>query len=656
MLVTSREQKLINAFLKAGVLSVAEMMELTGTSRRTLYRDLDKLQKTLPAGISLRNADAGYFLAGDLSQLETARELVEFSATERLYGELMLLIDGQASIASLTEKFGISQPTATSDLRQIEQTLLENDLMLDREKGLKILGHEENIRAILVASFSNSCSIQDALAGQFSSHKLFSLLDLSKFEQSKAAFEQMEQLEGMTDKTRVLMQFFLTATFLRLGRGHSVSTNMMKRPSKQALSFVNQLLTGLSATYELTDDSVSNLRAFTIAEITYLAGVYDVLYFGFGREVLFMEKFDTDFSYKIRQLIERVSSDLEIEFSKDDRLYGMLYAHLKESDVLPPLFHEKQNDFVKKIEQDNTRIFKAVQLALVSIFDRRFADMEFAYVTLHFVATLERSDLVLPLTAALVTSRGRISCEFLMSNLRKNFPFLKKIKLVQSSSKVDSSKYDVIFTTEKALDYLYVNRNLEQKNLDDIRHQLRTIQQKTKISKNETQEKNIVNLNQVFTAGNQIIDRFSITELDNQAELTATVNQVVNCVNSNDPFDLAKLLKERFEETHLAIPDTKIALLHGLHASIDAPLFQIYNLSQEIEVVAMNRKKIKVNRVLLLLSPPSVPDYVAYLLGKISSSIIENKLYTTIYDSGNEAIVSELLRQIIAESIKKYGE
>ncbi|MDM5144991.1 hypothetical protein ICE98_02095 [Lactococcus lactis] len=67
-----------------------------------------------------------------------------------------------------------------------------------------------------------------------------------------------------------------------------------------------------------------------------------------------------------------------------------------------------------------------------------------------------------------------------MSNLRKNFPFLKKIELIQSSVKVVKSQYDVIFTTEKELDYLYINPMLDQKNLDDTRHQLRHIQQKSR--------------------------------------------------------------------------------------------------------------------------------------------------------------------------------
>lgn len=649
MFVTSREQKLIQHFLKKGKLTISEMIELTGTSRRTLYRDLEKLQESLPLEITLENSADGYFLRGDLQQLEEARELVEYSVIERLNGELLFLIENKASIISITEYFGISQPTATNDLRQIEQVLLESELILERERGLKIKGREENIRSVLVSSIYNSCSIQELLTANFSENKVLEILDLEKFNIAHVAFEDSDLPEGLTDKVRVLMQLFLTAALLRLDRKQTVVADAgMKgyQPSKKALNFVNHLLTKVP------------IKGFTIGEIVYLASIYDILYFGFGRDILFMEKFDTDFSYKIRQLIDQVSTILEIKFGKDDRLYGLLYAHLKESDILPTLFSEKQNDFIKKIEIDNQKIYKAVKVALTEVFKKRFSEIEFAYVTLHFVATLERSDLVRPLRAALVTSEGLISCEFLMSDLRKNFPFLKKIELIQSSMKFEKSKYDVIFTTEKELDYLYVSRMMDQKNLDGLRQKLREIQQNKKVLRLDEDEvqKDFIDLNALFIVGNALVKGFEIKKITNKAVLSDVVTQIIHDVNPDDSGELVNLIKTRFQETHLAIPETEIALFHGVHSYIKTPIFKIYDLSEELEVIGMNRKLLKIKRSLLLLAPPKVPDYVAYLLGKISSSIIENKLYTTIYNSGNEEVIRELLRQIITEAIKTYGD
>lgn len=129
-----------------------------------------------------------------------------------------------------------------------------------------------------------------------------------------------------------------------------------------------------------------------------------------------------------------------------------------------------------------------------------------------------------------------------MSSLRKNFPFLKKIELIQPSSNFDMEKYDVIFTTEKNLDYIYVNRVLEQKNLDDVRHKLRYTQQNITSKREENNEKELVDLNQLFSIGNAILVDFKIIPISNKNIFKETVNQVVSYVNSLNPAELANVL------------------------------------------------------------------------------------------------------------------
>ncbi|MDN6538709.1 MAG: hypothetical protein L0K61_04435, partial [Lactococcus sp.] len=60
--------------------------------------------------------------------------------------------------------------------------------------------------------------------------------------------------------------------------------------------------------------------------------------------------------------------------------------------------------------------------------------------------------------------------------------------------------------------------------------------------------------------------------------------------------------------------------------------------------------------VLFLTAPQTVDDVYTYILGKISSSIIENTLYTVIYSSGNFDIIYELLSKIINDSFAKYDK
>ncbi|KST92908.1 Mannitol operon activator BglG family [Lactococcus lactis subsp. lactis] len=450
----------------------------------------------------------------------------------------------------------------------------------------------------------------------------------------------------MTDKVKVLMQLFCLVVFLRLDEGYSVSSETLIRPSKQALNFVNNLLTEMS------------VKNFVVSEITYLASIYDVLYFESGKDLLFTEKFDSDFSYKIRQLIGEVSRKIELEFDNSDKLYELLYEELKATEILPYLFSDKESDFIKKIRKENPEIYNTVKESLKDIFGKDFPSIETAFISLEFLEKINDSNAKLLLRAALVSDYGRISCEFIIGKLRKNFPFLKEIDLISNVNHATSQKYDVVFTTEKELEYLYINPILDQNNLENIRVQLRLIQNKIKrlpAFELEEHKKNL-NASDLFLIGGEMLESFEILPLLNKPELKDTIKQIVKVISPQNKDVLVPLIEERAKKTHLAIPETNIALLHAAHSSIKRPIFKIFDLSQPIEGVAMDHQAIQIGRILLLLSSSKVPEYVSFLLGKISSSIIENNLYTRIYDSGNYKLISELLSEIIIEAIKNYGE
>ena len=640
-MLTSRERKILTV-LSHGALSFAELLRLTGTSRRTLYRDLELLTASLPNGLTIRTDERGWWLEGDATAL-LAGPTLDWKASERLYGEIVLLSTDRASLSGICESFDISSPTASSDLRKIEKELVVHGLQLYRGKqGLQLSGDEETIRKLIAASLSEQVTVLELLSGDFAQNKFLNLLDTNLVKQAVAAFE-LCQLPDISDKRRSQLEFFFIASLTRLSAGHHVAASS-RRPSQKALTYVSQLVARLPAT-----------KDFDQAEIQYLAGCYDVLYFGFGfgEQLLFMESFDADFSYKIRKLIDRTSELTGIPFGKDDRLYSLLYAHLKGTDILPSLFADKDNAFVAQIRADNLELYQTVSQTLRTVFERDFSSKENALVSLHFAATLERSNLVLPLRAALVTSRGRISCEFLISNLRKNFPFLQKIEILQLSQKLDNSLYDAIFTTEENLPYIYVDRVLTQHSLDEMRRRLRRIQQKARPIKTLNPQENFLDLNQLFSLSNQLLTDFTISHVQAEVGLEAVIEKITVALELPE---VAELLLARFAETHLAIPDTRLALLHGVHPAVKKPLFKIFDCFKPIEVVGMDRQPLAVSRFLVLLAPTDIDEASSYLLGALSSSIIENRLYTVIYNSGNREIIEELLRQIVAEAIKKYGE
>ena len=159
MLVTQREQQIIQEFLVKKTLTVADMMEATGASRRTIYRDLDKFQLTLPhMDIYLRTSPEGYYLEGNLARLEQLQELKEFSPQERQKAELVLLVAQHFSLEELAERFAVSLPTVISDLKQLEKICEENELLLHQGDDIWITGKEETICSVLVSILNDAIS------------------------------------------------------------------------------------------------------------------------------------------------------------------------------------------------------------------------------------------------------------------------------------------------------------------------------------------------------------------------------------------------------------------------------------------------------------------------------------------------------------------
>jgi Transcriptional antiterminator len=286
VLVTQREQQIIQEFLVKETLTVADMMEATGASRRTIYRDLDKFQLTLPnMGIYLRTSTEGYYLEGDLARLEQLQELKEFSPQERQKAEIVLLVTKHHSLEELAERFAVSLPTVISDLKHLDKICEENELFLHQDDEIWITGKEEKIRSVLVSILNDSMSISEALNGDFAEGKIASFLETQFLETAKAIFEKNVEIKAV-DKSKVLMQFFLGITLLRINQGKTISSGLWRKPSKEAIAFVREIIQELGGT------------SFSLAEIVYLASIYDVLYFGFGVKFFLWKNLTVSFLIK----------------------------------------------------------------------------------------------------------------------------------------------------------------------------------------------------------------------------------------------------------------------------------------------------------------------------------------------------------------------
>ena len=472
------------------------------------------------------------------------------------------------------------------------------------------------------------------------------LFQQAYFDSVTTAFER-SKITNISDRTQGILRLFFIVTLERLGQKHLIENHYHFRPSKKALDFVTKIVQNLP-----------NFRV-NLPEIMYLSHMVDVLHFDKGGNFLFNEKYDTSFSYKVRQFIETVGVTAGLNFSRDEKIFTLLNTHLRSSFTLPQLFSDDKNDLVVNVQEEHAALFNVISLSLADVFDKKFSKHEVALITLHFLATLERSSRVFPMTALLITSRGRVSMAILARNLQTQFPFITSIKIIQVSQmgQEDLAHFDLIFTTEKIEDDAYATETFIQisptialSNVSEITQEIRKLRVKrTPRQENETSVENPLDFQDFFLKSQVILQNFSISELANIADFNETIYDLMRADNLID-WDLL----ERFKRTAFGIPNTNLALIHGISQVVPRPEFKIFDLAHDIEVVGMDKELMTANRILFLTAPQSIDEIYNYILGKISSSIIENTLYTTIYSSGNYDIVYELLNKIIGESFAKY--
>ena len=650
MLVTKREQQIIDEIVKKGQVSIADLLDVVGVSRRTLYRDLQNLQDFLPNyQVNLIKNDQFYTLKGELSNLTDKRVVEDYSQNERHFMELILLIFEQAKLADFMDRFAISQPTATGDLKIIEQNLTFAGNGLVREGGLEVIASEYSKRTLLVSCLVSNLSTRDIFNFSetlYQDNKIVQLFQKAYCDSVTTAFER-SKITNISDRTQGILRLFFIVTLERLGQQHLIENHYHFRPSKKALDFVTKI--------------VQNLPEFRVnlPEIMYLSHMVDILHFDKGGDFLFNEKYDTSFSYKVRQFIEAVGVTTGLNFSRDEKIFTLLNTHLRSSFTLPQLFSDDKNDLVINVEEEHAALFKVISRSLAEVFDKKFSKHEVALITLHFLATLERSSRVFPMTALLITSRGRVSMAILARNLQTQFPFITSIKIIQVSQmgQEELAHFDLIFTTEKIEDEAYetetfiqISPTIALANVSDITQEIRKLRGKrTPRQENDTTVENPLDFQDFFLKSQVILQNFSISQLANIADFNETIYDLMRADNLID-WDLL----ERFKRTAFGIPKTNLALIHGVSQVVPRPEFKIFDLTHEIEVVGMDKAPMMANRILFLTAPQSIDEIYNYILGKISSSIIENTLYTTIYSSGNDDIVYELLNKIIGESFAKY--
>lgn len=155
---------------------------------------------------------------------------------------------------------------------------------------------------------------------------------------------------------------------------------------------------------------------------------------------------------------------------------------------------------------------------------------------------------------------------------------------------------------------------------------------------------------------NQLLSRFFIQEISNEDKLSEIIKQVLSFLPTNlltDEKDVQEKLMRRYQQSPIGIPKTTMGLFHTSSSAVAAPVFCIFELKQPITIEGMDKQSITLERMMLMLAPSPIEETDSRLLGKISAAMIMNDLNLEIFQSGNQAIVYQLLAKILIDEMKK---
>lgn len=692
MYLSNREKKLMTILLEQpnGV-TIDYLSEKLNVSNRTTYRVISSLESTLAQfQIKLVRESKGYCLVGKDIFLEKLKEqlnspLDELSVQQRQSKLIITLLmeKEEQKMESLAMDLAVSVGTIQSDLVSIEELFREYDIQVLRKKakGISVQASESSRRLI----------ISGLITSEVNEYDFFRLFDKNndliperwkrannpflyelKAADLEYAYKELKQLdnfeiEQVTDRQFQRLVTLLSVSITRMAGGYVLdkihySSHTSIQNTQDSQQKAKTTLRNFRLFYQI--DSIPE------EEYEFLALQIQGLNVPLKNE--FYEDFDVNLGYKVRELIRLVSKDLGWDFYLDETLFQDLLQHVSAAlnRARAPM-PESNNPLLYKIIEEYEDISYSVQENLKTIFPNiSFLSNELVYIVIHFASAYERNPRTESLSVLVICSSGVGTAKILESRLRKNIPEITEIKISQISqlSNVNYEEYDLILSTVFLqgfeTEYKVVTPLLMDDEVKSIKLYTRQIlaEKKTKkvlqdqlYSQNHADENSFKTFFEKLSEANTILDNFDLVPIESGLRLEESLESICRKLEEDVLLDAEKVRKKlikRMELAPIGLPGTNMALFHCIDETISKSYFAIFELTDPFEVQAMNKKKIQMKRILLMLGPDPLSEQLQDVLGSISTAIVESSFNMELFNTGSKEMISHFLNQLYLEKIQ----
>lgn len=664
-------------------ITVEELMRVLNVSKRTVYREIASIEASL-AKFQLqinKPRGEGYRLIGDPFQIDALKQKIyqvspnNFDMVQRQHALAITLLqaDDAITMEALAYDFEVSIGTINADLSMIDESLEDFSLRIERQKtrGIYVQGGEKERRQIL----------SSLLYGNINEYDFFQYLHQLSLDETAvtedfflkvmrpeslllarhAILEESHNLfESVTDNQLQQIMIILALSIDRLLKGHVIDVAIgARRISTDIIKLSHQILGYIE---------VQLKQAINMNERHFFALQLEGLNYKAPQNI-FIESFDAEISYQIKEFIRITSQQTGFDFRKDETLYVDLMAHMKAAIKRPlSLVQKIDNPLLQKILNEYQDIYKGVKVAQQEIFkDKKFSREEMAYIVIHFASSLERNPSSRNITALVLCSSGIGTSKILESRIGKYLPEINVIDVskISQMDNIQFEQYDLILSTIFLPGFQHSYRVISPLLLDDEVKEIREYMRQSLLNdlpKPETQQtikevkENFEDVYHTMKIANNLLQRFDIKFVKSSGTLEETLHHILLGLEGyiiEDAGKVADRVIQRYLQAPIGIPNSNIALFHSTNEWVKEPYFGIYDFDRKYPIMGMDRRSIDLQRVLLMLAPEPLDETNEMILGKISSSIIESDLNTEIYKSGSKELIYQLLSSLLVTEIRK---
>ncbi|NYV27922.1 PTS sugar transporter subunit IIA [Streptobacillus felis] len=419
MILNERELRILEKFYYYKIISLSQLSDEFEISERMIRYNIDRIN-TLLSFIKIspiRKHSKGHLILDNNKSnklIEVLKELKPIDKSNRL-----LLIQFMISfskkhltITYLSEYFQVSRITINTDIKEINREISKMNVKIVNENGLKIEGLieeknkyklwilNENIEYIYKSEFeSMSSKIKDILYQNINPNLIEKIIEISN---------------------EVIAEYKLEVDFLNYKLFLSKMLNVFLKDKNNIIQNIELLeeykyvidKIKLHDIKEFIDSKQINEMVEIILWIKSYENYEEYYENGINIEVL------------VKNIINNVENDLNINFLGDELLFEFLIQHIKSLMFKIDKGYELKDSIVEEKVEDNLYFsIKNSMKIMTEIIGKNIDDDEIHLLKLHFLASIERilKQESKPTKVVVITSLGPGSSKILLDNIKSKF-------------------------------------------------------------------------------------------------------------------------------------------------------------------------------------------------------------------------------------------